>query len=136
MRVFINGFGRIGRSVLRAYLQTPDRWPGLELAGINDIAAPEMCAYLFEFDSVFGPWRGSVSLEDGALAVDARHLMALIRKAELQERLGDRAAAAVTWSGAIAVAPPALTSAPASSAASGAPSCVTLMIASPPYVGG
>ncbi|HOZ33866.1 MAG TPA: glyceraldehyde 3-phosphate dehydrogenase NAD-binding domain-containing protein, partial [Tabrizicola sp.] len=72
MRVFINGFGRIGRSVLRAYLQAPDRWPGLEITGINDIAAPEMCAYLFEYDSVFGPWRGSVTLDGPALAVDGR----------------------------------------------------------------
>lgn len=72
MRVFINGFGRIGRSVLRAYLQSPDRWPGLQVAGINDIAAAEMCAYLFEYDSVFGPWRGTVALEAGALVVDGR----------------------------------------------------------------
>jgi glyceraldehyde 3-phosphate dehydrogenase len=82
MRVFINGFGRIGRSVLRAYLQTPDRWPGLEIAGINDIAAPEMCAYLFEYDSVFGPWRGTVALEGGALVMDGR-AMALHRTADL-----------------------------------------------------
>ncbi len=82
MRVFINGFGRIGRSVLRAYLQTPDRWPGLEIAGINDIAAPEMCAYLFEYDSVFGPWHGTVTLEGGALVVDGR-AMALHRTADL-----------------------------------------------------
>ncbi len=72
MQVFINGFGRIGRSVLRAYLQSPDRWPGLDIVGINDIAAPEMCAYLFEFDSVFGPWHGSVALDHGALVVDGR----------------------------------------------------------------
>jgi glyceraldehyde 3-phosphate dehydrogenase len=51
MRVFINGFGRIGRSVLRAFLLGPEKWPGLEIVGINDIAAPEMCAYLFEYDS-------------------------------------------------------------------------------------
>ncbi len=74
MRVFINGFGRIGRSVLRAFLQTPARWPGVEMVGINDIAAPEMCAYLFEYDSVFGPWRGTVALEDGALVVDGRRV--------------------------------------------------------------
>ena len=74
MRVFINGFGRIGRSVLRAFLLTPERWPGLEIVGINDIAAPEMCAYLFEYDSVFGPWRGSVALEAGALVVDGRRV--------------------------------------------------------------
>lgn len=82
MRVFINGFGRIGRSVLRAYLQTPERWPGLEIVGINDIAAPEMCAYLFEYDSVFGPWRGTVALEGGGLLVDGR-VIALHRTADL-----------------------------------------------------
>jgi glyceraldehyde 3-phosphate dehydrogenase len=74
MRVFINGFGRIGRSVLRAYLQLPERWPGLEIAGINDIAPPDMCAYLFEYDSVFGPWRGMVALEGGELVVDGRRV--------------------------------------------------------------
>ncbi|MFC3084803.1 type I glyceraldehyde-3-phosphate dehydrogenase [Tabrizicola soli] len=74
MRVFINGFGRIGRSVLRAWMQAPSRWPGLEIVGINDIAAPEMCAYLFEYDSVFGPWRGTVALDGGALAVDGRRV--------------------------------------------------------------
>jgi glyceraldehyde 3-phosphate dehydrogenase len=72
MRFFINGFGRIGRSVLRAYLQSPARWPGLELAGVNDIAAPETCAYLFEYDSIFGPWRGEVGYAAGVLTVDGR----------------------------------------------------------------
>ena len=72
MRVFINGFGRIGRSVLRAWAQGAGA--GIEVVGINDIAAPEMCAYLFEFDSVFGPWRGSVELVPGALVVDGRTL--------------------------------------------------------------
>ncbi|MDN5788778.1 glyceraldehyde 3-phosphate dehydrogenase NAD-binding domain-containing protein, partial [Pseudorhodobacter sp.] len=74
MRVFINGFGRIGRSVLRAYFQTPAHWPGTEIIGINDIAAAQMCAYLFEFDSVFGPWRGEVALEDGALRVNGHSI--------------------------------------------------------------
>jgi glyceraldehyde 3-phosphate dehydrogenase len=70
MRVFINGFGRIGRSVLRALLLSPEKWPGLTVAGINDIAAAEMCAYLFEYDSVFGPWHGGVALQAGALVVN------------------------------------------------------------------
>lgn len=74
MRVFINGFGRIGRSVVRAWAERSERWPGLEIVGINDIAAPEMCAYLFEYDSTFGPWRGTVSLESGALVVNGRAL--------------------------------------------------------------
>lgn len=72
MRVFINGFGRIGRSVLRALLRSPERWPGLTVAGINDIAAAEMCAYLFEYDSVFGPWSGTVALHPGQLVVNGQ----------------------------------------------------------------
>jgi glyceraldehyde 3-phosphate dehydrogenase len=70
MKVVINGFGRIGRSVLRAWAGGADA--GIEIVGINDIAKPEMCAYLFEYDSVFGPYRGTVALEDGALVVDGR----------------------------------------------------------------
>ena len=72
MRVFINGFGRIGRSVLRAWARVPDHWAGLEIVGINDIADADMCAYLFEFDSTFGPWGGSVALSDGALVVNGK----------------------------------------------------------------
>ena len=70
MRVFINGFGRIGRSVLRAW--AGGGWPGIQIVGINDIADAAMCAYLFEYDSVFGPWRGTVALEGDALVVDGR----------------------------------------------------------------
>ncbi len=82
MRVFINGFGRIGRSVLRAWAQNPAQWPGLEIAGINDIAAAEMCAYLFQYDSVFGPWRGTVALTSTALHVDG-HTIPLHRTPDI-----------------------------------------------------
>ncbi len=80
MRVVINGFGRIGRSILRAW--AGGGWPGIEVVGINDIAAPEMCAYLFEYDSVFGPYRGAVALENGALLLDGRRI-ALTRTPDL-----------------------------------------------------
>ena len=80
MRVVVNGFGRIGRSVLRAWLQ--GGWPDIDIVGINDIAAPEMCAYLFEFDSIFGVWTGPVALEDGALVLNGRRI-ALTRQADL-----------------------------------------------------
>jgi glyceraldehyde 3-phosphate dehydrogenase len=72
MRVFVNGFGRIGRSVLRAWALHADRWPGLQIVGLNDIATPEMCAYLFEYDSVFGPFPGTVALQGGALQVNSQ----------------------------------------------------------------
>ena len=84
MRVFINGFGRIGRSVLRAWALRPECWPGLEVAGVNDVAAPEMCAYLFQYDSVFGPFPGQVALEGGALVVNGRRVP-LTRSGDLSD---------------------------------------------------
>ncbi|PKP83924.1 MAG: glyceraldehyde-3-phosphate dehydrogenase [Alphaproteobacteria bacterium HGW-Alphaproteobacteria-2] len=72
--IAINGFGRIGRSVLRAWLAAPDRWPGLEIVAVNDIAGPEMAAYLFEYDSVFGRWPGRVREEPRALVIDGRRI--------------------------------------------------------------
>ena len=67
-RVFINGFGRIGRTVLRAW--TSGAWPELQIIGINDIAAPDLCAHLFEYDSVFGPFAGDVRLDDTMLYIN------------------------------------------------------------------
>ena len=70
VRVAINGFGRIGRSVLRAWLG--GGWPDVEIVAINDIARADISAYLFEYDSVYGPFPGLVRLEDAALVVDDR----------------------------------------------------------------
>jgi len=68
MRVFINGFGRIGRTMLRAW--AGGGWPDIEIVGINDIADPALCAHLFAYDSVFGPYPGTVEHHDGALHLD------------------------------------------------------------------
>ena len=81
VRVAINGFGRIGRTVLRAWA-TRGLWPGIEIVAVNDIASAEDCAYLFEYDSVFGPFPGRVELRPGALAVDGR-VLRLTRAADI-----------------------------------------------------
>ncbi|MFN3822415.1 MAG: type I glyceraldehyde-3-phosphate dehydrogenase [Pseudorhodobacter sp.] len=80
IRVAVNGFGRIGRTVLRAWAR--GGWPGVEIVAVNDIASAEDCAYLFEYDSVFGRWPGRVALEPGALVVDGKRLR-LTREADL-----------------------------------------------------
>ncbi|MGJ8622122.1 MAG: type I glyceraldehyde-3-phosphate dehydrogenase [Yoonia sp.] len=72
MRLFINGFGRIGRTMLRAHMQ--GHWPTLEVVGINDIAAPDLCAHLFAYDSVFGPYPGQVEIADGRLVIDGKEI--------------------------------------------------------------
>ena len=87
MQIAINGFGRIGRTVLRAWALARRHggaggWPGLKIVAINDIAAPETCAHLFEYDSVFGPYPGSVALQDGDLVIDG-HALPLTRHADI-----------------------------------------------------
>lgn len=71
MRILINGFGRIGRTLLRQVL-TESRNSDIEVVGINDIASLETCAYLFRYDSVFGPYPGTVEDAPDALVVDGR----------------------------------------------------------------
>ena len=69
-RVFLNGFGRIGRTLLRIHGQ--GGYGDIEIVGINDIEPLETCAYLFEYDSVFGPYRGQVETTPGHLVLDGR----------------------------------------------------------------
>lgn len=59
MKLAINGFGRIGRTILRQVLAAP-QGSDIELVAINDIAPLETCAYLFKYDSTFGPYPGDV----------------------------------------------------------------------------
>jgi glyceraldehyde 3-phosphate dehydrogenase len=66
MKIVINGFGRIGRVILRQILTDPAH-ADIEVVAINDIAPPETCCYLFKYDSVFGPLPGGADLEHGAL---------------------------------------------------------------------
>ncbi len=84
MRVLINGFGRIGRTVLRAWARerrvagmqsaAAAPWPEIDLVAVNDIAPAETCAHLFEYDSVFGPFDQRVALDGGALIVGPHRL--------------------------------------------------------------
>ena len=70
IRIAINGFGRIGRTILRILMRER---PEFELVCINEIEPLATCAYLFQYDSVFGPWPGTVTCEgDTTLVVDGR----------------------------------------------------------------
>lgn len=66
LRVGINGFGRIGRSVTRILRQTP----GMKLVAINDLAEPEQLAYLLKYDTIFGNFHGSVQTQGQCLHID------------------------------------------------------------------
>ena len=66
-RIFINGFGRIGRSAARIILEDPT----LELVGINDLYAPEQMAYLLKYDSVYETLPQHIRIEGESLWIDA-----------------------------------------------------------------
>jgi glyceraldehyde 3-phosphate dehydrogenase len=70
IKVGINGFGRIGRLVLRTIKQ---RHPGeIEVVAINDLFEPEINAHLLKHDSTYGHYAGSVEVKDGHLVVDGK----------------------------------------------------------------
>jgi glyceraldehyde 3-phosphate dehydrogenase len=66
IRIAINGFGRIGRAVLRIGFDHPE----LEFVHINDLASPEMLAHLLAFDSVLGRYGRKVETCEGGFRVD------------------------------------------------------------------
>ena len=69
VRVAINGFGRIGRCVLRAA-----RGRDVEIVGINDLPDAKTLGHLFKYDSVHGIYPGSVEVEDNALVVEGNRI--------------------------------------------------------------
>ena len=69
VRVGINGFGRIGRLALRAA-----RGKDIEIVGINDLTDAKTLAHLLKWDSVHGPFPGSVELGDNAIIVDGKKI--------------------------------------------------------------
>lgn len=73
MRIAINGFGRIGRTILRQVLSLPDSY-GVQVALINDIAPADMLGYLFQYDSTFGPLPSEVTATENMLSVAGRQL--------------------------------------------------------------
>jgi len=71
VRVGINGFGRIGRSFLRAVV---DRPTDIEVVALNDITSPETNAQLLRYDSTQGRFPGSVDVSDGSLVVQGQRI--------------------------------------------------------------
>jgi glyceraldehyde 3-phosphate dehydrogenase len=70
-RFAINGFGRIGRNILRAAVK---RGANLDVALINDIDKPRTLAHLFKYDSVHGPFQGTVEATDDAIVVNGKKI--------------------------------------------------------------
>ena len=79
VRIGINGFGRIGRCVLRAWRKDAER-AGFEFVAVNDLTDPPTLAHLLKYDSVHGRFDGSVSLDGSHLVVDDQRLLVTAEK--------------------------------------------------------
>jgi glyceraldehyde 3-phosphate dehydrogenase len=71
IKVGINGFGRIGRNVLRAAVQN---FKDIEIVAINDLLEPDYLAYMLQYDSVHGRFKGEVSVDGGTLVVNGKKI--------------------------------------------------------------
>src|ERR1700740_2487985 len=71
LKIGINGFGRIGRNVLRAAVQN---FPDIEIVGINDLLEPDYLAYMLQYDSVHGNFLGKLAVEGSTLIVNGKKI--------------------------------------------------------------
>jgi glyceraldehyde 3-phosphate dehydrogenase len=83
IKIGINGFGRIGRMVFRAAIQN---FKDIEVVGINDLLEPDYLAYMLNYDSVHGRFKGEVSVDGNTLIVNGKkiRLTAVKNPAELK----------------------------------------------------
>ena len=71
IKVGINGFGRIGRMVFRAAVQN---FSDIEVVGINDLLEPEYLAYMLQYDSVHGRFKGTIAVDGNTLIVNGKRI--------------------------------------------------------------
>ena len=71
IRLGINGFGRIGRNVLRCAIQS---FSDIEVVAINDLLEPDYLAYMLQYDSVHGRFKGHVSVAGSTLIINGKHI--------------------------------------------------------------
>jgi glyceraldehyde 3-phosphate dehydrogenase (phosphorylating) len=78
VRVGINGFGRIGRNAFRASMARGG--DGIEWVAVNDLTDAETLGHLLKYDSILGPYPGTVEVRDGAIVVDGKELKVLAER--------------------------------------------------------
>ncbi len=71
IKIGINGFGRIGRNVLRSAIQN---FPDVQIVAINDLLEPDYLAYMLQYDSVHGRFKGDVKVDGGNIVVNGKKI--------------------------------------------------------------
>ena len=79
VRVGINGFGRIGRNVFRAAMAQGEG-AQIEWVAVNDLTDAETLGHLLKYDSILGPYPGTVQVKGDAIVVDGRELKVLAER--------------------------------------------------------
>jgi len=74
IRIAINGFGRIGRNILRAISQDSEQYGDIEVVSINDLTDAKTLAHLFKYDSVFGIFNGEVTSTADAIIINGTEI--------------------------------------------------------------
>ncbi|MCD6728069.1 MAG: type I glyceraldehyde-3-phosphate dehydrogenase [Solirubrobacteraceae bacterium] len=77
VRVGINGFGRIGRNVLRAAKASG---ADIDVVAVNDLTDPKTLAHLFKYDSILGPYQGTVEAGEGSIVIDGDEMKVLAER--------------------------------------------------------
>lgn len=72
IKVGINGFGRIGRNVLRSAVQNFGQ--DIQIVAINDLLDPDYLAYMLQYDSVHGPFKGTIAVDGNNLIVNGNKI--------------------------------------------------------------
>jgi glyceraldehyde 3-phosphate dehydrogenase len=86
IKVGINGFGRIGRMVFRAAVRD---FPDIEVVGINDLLEPDYLAYMLQYDSVHGRFKGTIAVDGNTLIVNGKRVRLTAEKDPAALKWGD-----------------------------------------------
>ena len=79
-KIAINGFGRIGRCVFRAFFENQAKYKDLEIVAINDLAPLETNLYLLKYDSIHGKFNHDAKIEGDSIVVDGKKIKVVSEK--------------------------------------------------------
>ena len=88
IRVGINGYGRIGRNVLRALFESGSS-EEIDIVAVNDLGDAETNAHLTRYDSAHGPFPGTIEVRDGAMLVNGKSIKVLSERDPAKLPWGD-----------------------------------------------
>ena len=80
VKVGINGFGRIGRAVLRANFELEPEKRKIQIVAINDLASPEANAHLTEFDSTHGRFSKAINVFEDVIQIEDEKIQMFSKK--------------------------------------------------------